>query len=105
MLANDKSARNLEYARRLRLIREYLGLKQNEIAAELNVAPNRYNHWETGNTPFPLDYALKLREMYGISLDFMYCGSFDALPHKVAKALQSMSRDNASNRSSDKGDR
>jgi transcriptional regulator with XRE-family HTH domain len=61
-------------ARRLREVRDALGLSQEEFARGAGIEPNTYNPWETGERPLPLRGAMLLANRYGLSLDWLYLG-------------------------------
>lgn len=90
-----------DIAERLILVRTALaekGQSQKEFAEAAGIPAKNYNNWESSNFRISLDGALKLREAYGVPLDFIYCGGMvDRLPEKVRSALRSMPRDNHSN--------
>ncbi len=67
-------------ANRLRRAREALGLTQKEFAERAGLLPHRYNPWETGERPLPLEGARLLYKRYGISLDWLYEGNPTAMP-------------------------
>lgn len=78
----------LQVGQRVEKIRTRLELgTQTELADLLGVARARYNNWIGGGILFPVRYAAKLREMTGVTLDFIYCGDASSLPLKVAKTL------------------
>ena len=81
-----------EIAVRLRRAREAFGLDQTEFARRAGLKNQTYSNWESGNFRISIDGALALRETYGLSMDFIYCGNIDALPHKIAKAIESSPR-------------
>lgn len=81
-----------DIARRLRDARTVLELDQTAFAGRAGLKNQTYSNWESGNFRISIDGALALRETYGLSLDFIYCGNLDALPHKIAKALASSPR-------------
>lgn len=93
-----------DIAMRLRAVRAILELSQKEFAEQAKVAPKSYNQWESGDFRVSIDGAKKLRERFGLSLDFIYCGSLDALPHKIAVALADIPKDNASSTSKENGE-
>lgn len=61
---------------------------QAEYARNAGLKPKRYSNWESGSYRISIDGALALRERYGLSLDFIFCGSVAMLPNKVASALR-----------------
>lgn len=74
-------------AKRLRQTREALGMKQAEFAERANIPNNTYNQYEQAKGRPSLDFAFKLRDTYGISLDWIYDGDPSGLPHRIAKNL------------------
>ena len=65
-----------------------LGYKnQADFAKGANLTQNRYNQYETGERRITVDAALKLKAAYGISLDWIYTGDRNGLPHAVWSAL------------------
>lgn len=89
-------------ANRLRAVRAFVGISQGEFAERAGIGKTTYNNYETAAQRPSLNAAIRLRETYGISLDFIYCGSLDTLPHKMAVALSSKPAVSASNTSNDK---
>ncbi|MFS8181470.1 helix-turn-helix transcriptional regulator [Pseudovibrio denitrificans] len=98
------SGRYADSATRLRAVRKYFGMNQKDFAANADIQYKSYNQWESGDFRVSIPGAIKLRERYGISMDFIYIGNIDALPTKMANELMSILRDNASNKSNDNGD-
>lgn len=74
---------------RLRAVRAYYELPSNEFAKQAGVSAKSYSQWESGNFRVSIDGAIRLRDRYGISLDFIYLGSLDTLPNKIATAVSS----------------
>lgn len=85
-----------DIAERLREAREALGLSQAEFARRARIGKNTMNNWESGDYRVSLNGALKLRETYGLPLDFIYCGNVDMLPNKIASAFRDKPRDSHS---------
>ncbi len=82
-----------DIADRLVEARTILGMSQVQFARKANLSARRLNNWETGRYRISLNGALRLREIYGLPLDFIYCGNVDMLPNKIAEALASSPRD------------
>lgn len=61
----------MEYAHKLRSLREYTGKTQAEIAAILNTTQQYYASYETGKRPLPLDRLYILCEYYKVSADYI----------------------------------
>jgi transcriptional regulator with XRE-family HTH domain len=74
-------------AKRLRATREALGIKQAEFAERANIPNNTYNQYEQAKGRPSLDFAFKLRDTYGLTLDWIYDGDPSGLPHRIAKNL------------------
>jgi transcriptional regulator with XRE-family HTH domain len=76
-------------ASRLRVTREALGIKkQKEFAERAGISPNTYNQWEKGRVYPDLQYMIRLRDEYGISLDWIYLGDPSGLPYQIARLLK-----------------
>ena len=88
-----------DIAERLRVAREATGLRPFEYAERAGISRKVYENWESGRNRISTDGAIALREAYSISLDFIFCGSAEALPHKMAVAWASRPRDSDSNTS------
>ncbi len=56
---------------RIRDLREDLDKKQYEIAKHLDCDQSLYSKYERGERPFPLEYADKLADFYGVSVDYL----------------------------------
>ena len=56
---------------RIRDLREDRDLTQKEVAAYLHCDQSQYSKYERGERPLPLDYAVKLAELYNVSLDYL----------------------------------
>ena len=58
-------------ALRIRDLREDKDLKQKEIADYLICDQSLYSKYERGERPLPLEYAEKLADYYGVSVDYL----------------------------------
>lgn len=58
---------------RIRDLREDNDLKQKEIAEYLMCDQSLYSKYERNERPLPLDYAEKLADYYGVSVDYLLC--------------------------------
>lgn len=72
---------------RLQRIREILGLKKKEFAEKAGISEQAYGPWENARRQITYDGAKKIRKTYNLSLEFIYFGKIDDLPHKIAKEL------------------
>lgn len=83
------TGRFADIANRLRAVRGHFGLSSKDFSEMADVSAKSYSQWESGDIRISIDGAIKLREKYGISLDFIYTGRLDTLPSNVARALAS----------------
>ena len=74
-------------AARLQRVRDILGLNKREFAASIGVTEQTYNPFETGKRDLSLTAAKLIRKRYGVSLEFLYFGNKNDLPHRIAKEL------------------
>lgn len=73
---------------RLKSARLALGYREKKVYAErAGLTAQTYGPWELGEREITREGAKALRRTYGLSLDFIYFGNTDALPHKLAKLL------------------
>ena len=56
---------------RIRDLREDRDLKQKQVADYLLCDQSLYSKYERGERPLPLDYADKLADLYGVSVDYL----------------------------------
>ena len=56
---------------RIRDLREDRDLKQKQVADYLLCDQSLYSKYERGERPLPLDYADKLADFYGVSVDYL----------------------------------
>lgn len=72
---------------RLRAARLALGLTQKDMYEPLGVKAATWNHWESGKRlPDPLVMA-RLKELHGITTDWIFTGDGAALPFSLARTL------------------
>ena len=100
----DPSGPYADIGWRLRAIREHFGMNQTEFAQAADVPYKSLSQWESGRFRISIQGALRLREKFNISLDFIYCGSLDTLPMKMANALSSSPLLKNSSRSTVRGE-
>lgn len=56
---------------RLKIIRKFKGLTQNEVAKVLNTTQSQYGKYENGKTSISMENAKKLAEYYGVSVPYL----------------------------------
>jgi len=63
----------LNYAERIRALREDRDLTQTQVAKLLKVGQKTYSDYELGKTRIPVDSLILLARTYNVSLDYI-CG-------------------------------
>mgnify|MGYP003121539431 CR=1 FL=1 len=84
MLENDPR----ETAKRLEWLRHYLGLSQKEFASSIGVLPSTYSNWLHGQHGLSLDGARRIKQLYDISLDFLFFGDITNMPDHIRNAWE-----------------
>lgn len=72
---------------RLKRAREIIGMTKREFAEGAGLTEQTYGPFENAKRPLTIEAAKKLRKAYGLTLEFMYFGKIDELPHRIAKDL------------------
>jgi transcriptional regulator with XRE-family HTH domain len=74
---------------RLELLREAYELSQTEFARRAGIAQNTYNQYAKGKNLPRLDFAERICDEYGVTLDWIYRGDQSGLPVRVLNLLKS----------------
>lgn len=59
------------YFERLRQLRKELKLSQSDVGEVLGIMQTVYSRYERGSQTIPLEYVMKLSDLYGVSIDYM----------------------------------
>lgn len=86
-LLEDQEDKTEAVAARLKAAREALQMSKRDFAERAGMGEQTYGPFENGKRPLSLEAAKKLRKAYGLTLEFMYFGKIDDLPHKIAARL------------------
>ena len=70
----------MNYAQRIRALREDCDKTQSEIAQLLKVGQRTYCDYELGKTRIPVDSLIILAQLYNVSMDYI-CGLSDRRKH------------------------
>ena len=70
----------MNYAERIRALREDQDKTQSEIAQLLKVGQRTYCDYELGKTRIPVDSLIMLAKLYNVSMDYI-CGLSDIRGH------------------------
>ena len=58
---------------RIKDLREDRDIKQQQVANYLMCDQSLYSKYERGERPLPLEYADRLADYYGVSIDYLLC--------------------------------
>ena len=74
--------------KRLVAVRHALGISsQAELCRTLGVLKSQWNQYETGERRITIDVALKLKMLYGITIDYIYTGDPSGLPARLHQQI------------------
>ncbi len=59
------------YFERLRQLRKEMKLSQSDVGEILGIMQTVYSRYERGSQTIPLEYVMKLSDLYGVSIDYM----------------------------------
>lgn len=80
--------RKAQIAARVRLLRSLLATSQVEMAARMGVSTQGWSHYEKGRSP-PSDPVLrKLKDLHGVTRDYIMDGSLAGMPMDLAQRIQ-----------------
>ena len=85
-MPEKKNRYRAEVGMRLRLMREALGLDQEELADILGVGANAVSQYEGGKRGIDPELAAKLKQAKAVTLDWIYAGDPSGLGEKLFKA-------------------
>lgn len=74
----------MNYAERIRALREDYDKTQSDIAKLLKVGQKTYSDYELGKTRIPVDSLIILAKLYNVSMDYI-CGVTDVKSHYPRK--------------------
>lgn len=73
-----------QVGRRLRVVRLGLGKSAADMCRELGTTDRAWSQWENGKRLLDVLVAVRLKERYGITLDWLYDGDSARLPPHLA---------------------
>lgn len=74
-------------ARLVSVRRAFSDLTQKDWAEKHQFNQTQYNNWERGLRRIPIDAAVQLCDLYGLTLDFIYRGRRDGLAERASKSI------------------
>lgn len=88
--------------KRLKWLRRYHDdMTQVEFASSIGVEQGKYSNWERGSQRLSLEGALRIVEIYNVTLDFLYVARTDTLSHKMAIDFSSSPEASEASKSTD----
>lgn len=77
-----------QLGRRLAILREGMGLSQDEFATQLGISQTRYSKYESGRSQPPLDILIAISQITKQSLDFLIAGHSMVVPQQPTTTPQ-----------------
>lgn len=74
-------------ARRLRALREALGLNKADFADAIGIDRSSYTKIENGTKPLLPPTAYKIWRLYGVDMNYIYLGQVGGVPSNLSKEL------------------
>ena len=87
-----KPTHQSEIAARLVLTRQALGLTQSELCRLTGITTQAWNNCETNRGRIGVNSALRICEVFGLSLDWIYRGLMAQLPHELTAKITELQR-------------
>lgn len=78
---------SIEIGARLKALRLALGMSQVEFYTLAGIAQNAYSQYESGERLLTLPQAIKIREKFGVTLDWLFQGDVSGMPHALAAKI------------------
>lgn len=78
---------DVDIARRLIAVREHFGLSQAAFADKLHIAKNTLNGYEKAKRQLTIETASRIRDRYGVSVDWLLFGDIGQPSHDLAVRL------------------
>ena len=79
-----------DVAERLELTRDALGISAAELCRETGIRPNAWSQFVNPETKrrITVDAAFRLKDRYGVTLEWIYDGDISSLPDRIANRLK-----------------
>lgn len=82
--------RSDKIGRRLRILREALGMKPSEIADSLGMERTYWSRFENGKRALTDPMAALICERYGVTMDYLILGKWHQLPLELATKMRAV---------------
>ncbi len=76
------------FARRLKVMRDGMGLSQEELANAIGISQTRYSKYESGRSYAPYDILIALSNYTGYSIDFLVAGRMPNTPFRSPRRIK-----------------
>jgi len=80
------------HGRRLKALRLAHDLNSTEFPKRAGISRGAYNHWEHGRHRIGIDKAIALGRVYNVSLDYIFTGRMNLVPHELAVKIEEQIR-------------
>ena len=60
---------------------------QAEMAKAIGAEHRQYHVWEKGRGKIPVAYAVRMKEIFGVTLDYIYAGDLNGLPSSIRHVI------------------
>ena len=91
MEKNRPNPRLKAIGERLEVLRKAFDLSQTEFASRAGIAQNTYNQYAKGRNLPRLDFAERMCDEYGVTLDWIYRGDQSGLPVHILNLIKRQS--------------
>ncbi len=71
---------------RLESVRKHLNLTKKDFASKLGITAQAYNNYSKGTRDIPIEIAIKINQLFNISMDWLLVGSGGMFGYKEAEA-------------------
>lgn len=79
--------------RRIEIVRQAKNFEtQTEFADRLGVSKSRLNNWMAGGILLPVDFAIQIKKLTGIPLDYIYCGELSGVPADLSLTISKLEK-------------
>lgn len=92
MKKSDRSAVAIATGARIRRLRESKGFIRDEFGPMVGVSSRVIGNYETGKNLLPAETAIRIAELFGATLDWIYWGHAGGLPPKLLAELEGSTR-------------
>lgn len=78
----------INVSKRLKSLREALGLSQSNFAKACGLRVQQLSDWESGRMRLSLEGSILIYNVYNVGPDYLFLGRKDGLPYKLGLVLE-----------------